>query len=167
MKVVRLSLWTVGRSLISWQADFFSPASKGKSLMKTSGVRRKAWGVRSGSFVFGVRFLWRHNLTSFMFPNQRFGEVCWHNMHILLHALSLFFCHCSINYQRSKLSKTLINSSEQFTSAKWGYANIFSNTSSQAQKQCGWTGRRTPQFARMNLAKPHKNWKWVQSSLSK
>jgi len=27
----------------------------------------------------------------FMFPNQRFGQVCWHNMHILLHALSLFY----------------------------------------------------------------------------
>ena len=25
----------------------------------------------------------------FMFPNQRLGEVCWHNMHILLHAISL------------------------------------------------------------------------------
>jgi len=23
----------------------------------------------------------------FMFPNQRFGDVFWHNMHILLHAL--------------------------------------------------------------------------------
>jgi len=27
----------------------------------------------------------------FMFPNQRFGQVCWHNMHIVLHALSLFY----------------------------------------------------------------------------
>jgi len=27
----------------------------------------------------------------FTFPNQRFGEVCWHNMHILLHALPLFY----------------------------------------------------------------------------
>jgi len=26
----------------------------------------------------------------FMFSNQCFGEVCWHNMHILLHAL-LFY----------------------------------------------------------------------------
>jgi len=24
----------------------------------------------------------------FKFPNLRFGEVCWHNMHIILHALS-------------------------------------------------------------------------------
>jgi len=27
----------------------------------------------------------------FMFPNQRFGEVYWHIMHILLHALPLFY----------------------------------------------------------------------------
>jgi len=25
----------------------------------------------------------------FTFANQRFGEVCWHNMHIILHAFSL------------------------------------------------------------------------------
>jgi len=25
----------------------------------------------------------------FTFANQRFGEVCWHNLHIVLHALSL------------------------------------------------------------------------------
>ena len=27
----------------------------------------------------------------FMFPNQCFGEVCWHNMHIRLHPLPLFY----------------------------------------------------------------------------
>jgi len=27
----------------------------------------------------------------FMFPNQRFGEVCLHNLHVLLHALPLFY----------------------------------------------------------------------------
>jgi len=27
----------------------------------------------------------------FMFPTQRFGEVCWHNLHIFLHKLSLFY----------------------------------------------------------------------------
>ena len=26
-----------------------------------------------------------------MFPNQRFGEVCWHSMHIFLHLLSLLY----------------------------------------------------------------------------
>jgi len=28
---------------------------------------------------------------TFMFPNQRFGDVFWHDLHILLHALPLFF----------------------------------------------------------------------------
>jgi len=40
----------------------------------------------------------------FMFPNQRFGEQ--HNMHILTHAISLFYVllhSININYQRSKL----------------------------------------------------------------
>jgi len=27
----------------------------------------------------------------FMFPNQRFREICWHNMYILLYALPLFY----------------------------------------------------------------------------
>jgi len=31
--------------------------------------------------------IWRH----ICFPNQHFGEVCWHNRHILLHALPLFY----------------------------------------------------------------------------
>jgi len=31
-----------------------------------------------------------------MFPNQRFGEVCWHNMHIFLHPLPLF--HVSLHW---------------------------------------------------------------------
>jgi len=31
--------------------------------------------------------IWRH----ITFPNQRFGEVCWHTLHVLLHALPLFY----------------------------------------------------------------------------
>jgi len=27
----------------------------------------------------------------FMFPNQRFGEVCWHNMHMRLYALLFIY----------------------------------------------------------------------------
>ena len=63
----------------------------------SSVVRRKfSWrGFISGiwwSFVFGVRSLWRHNLTPYSyFPNQCHGEVSWHNMHMLLHALPLFY----------------------------------------------------------------------------
>ena len=36
------------------------------------------WAVAYG----GQRFLWRHNMTSFTFAKQRFGEVCWRSMHI-------------------------------------------------------------------------------------
>ena len=44
----------------------------------------------------------------FPFANHRFAEVCWRNMHIILHALSLlvvvqFDTVLNINYQRSKL----------------------------------------------------------------
>jgi len=45
----------------------------------------------------------------FTFANQRFGEVCWHNMHIILYTLSLlvvvqFVTVMNINYyQRSKI----------------------------------------------------------------
>jgi len=41
-----------------------------------------------------------------MFPNQRFGEVCWHNMIcIIFTSTPLISCvvALSINYQRSKL----------------------------------------------------------------
>ena len=35
---------------------------------------------------------WRHIHVS----EQRFSEVCWQNMHILLHSLSFFYvCHCT------------------------------------------------------------------------
>jgi len=57
------------------------------------------------SFVFCVRSLLCHKFdVIFMFPNQRFGDVCWHNKLILLHALPLFYIFAlNINYyQRSK-----------------------------------------------------------------
>jgi len=44
-----------------------------------------------------IVFIWcSHFVTSqfddiLMFPNQRFGEVCLHNIHILLHALRLIY----------------------------------------------------------------------------
>jgi len=45
----------------------------------------------------------------FMFPNQRFGEVCWHNRHILLHVLPYFMCHCTVY----KLSAFQVRLSEE------------------------------------------------------
>jgi len=64
----------------------------------TSGVHRRfSWGgLVQGHMVGGL--VQDHTLfvTSqfdiiFMFPNQRFGEVCWHKMHDFLHLLPLFY----------------------------------------------------------------------------
>jgi len=59
----------------------------------------------------------------FMFRNQRFGEVCWHNRHIRLHALPYFMCHCT-EYKLSALQvriseeNKLNATTQQFISAK-------------------------------------------------
>jgi len=46
-----------------------------------------------------------------VFPNQRFGEVCWHNRHILLHALPLFYV--SLHWIYCKLSALQVRISEE------------------------------------------------------
>jgi len=62
-----------------------------------SGVRRKfSWGCFIQWYmvvicIWCALFVTPHFDVIFMLPNQRFGEVCWHIMHILLHALSLFY----------------------------------------------------------------------------
>jgi len=62
-----------------------------------SGVRRKfSWGgLVEGHMV--VICIWyalfvtsQYDVIS-MFPNHRFGEVCWHNMHVFLHPFPLFY----------------------------------------------------------------------------
>ena len=42
-----------------------------------------------------------------IFPNQRFGEVCWLNMHIFLHSLPYFMGHCT-EYMLSALQVRLL-----------------------------------------------------------
>ena len=93
---------------------------------KNSGVRRKfsMGGFAQGHMV--VICIWCAPFVTsqfdviFMFPNQRFGEVCWHNIQTFLHPLPLFLCHCSINYQRSKLGyrKKTNTTIQQFITAK-------------------------------------------------
>ena len=157
-----------------------------------SGVRRKfSWGgwfkVIWLSFVFGVRCLWRHNLTSFpCFQTNVLAKfvdiVC---IFFYIHS-PYFMCHCteyelsalqvrlsekknstprhSSNCKNNRLRvetgewNTLITTSEQFTTTKWGCANVSSNTGSWALKVCGWTGWCTPWFARSNSDKLQKNW---------
>jgi len=41
-------------------------------------------------------FVTSHYDVMVMFANQRFGEVCWHNMHIILHAPSSLFYNVSL-----------------------------------------------------------------------
>jgi len=41
--------------------------------------------------IWGALFVTSQLKVIFMFPNQRFGEVCWHDTNILPHALSLFY----------------------------------------------------------------------------
>ena len=59
----------------------------------------------------------------FMFPNQRFGEACWHNMHIIPHTLPYFMCHCT-EYKLSELQvriseeNKLNATTQQFITAK-------------------------------------------------
>ena len=56
-------------------------------------------------------------------PNQHFGEVCWHNMHILPHILPYFMCHCT-EYKLSALQvsiseeNSLKTTTQQFITAK-------------------------------------------------
>ena len=160
----------------------------------SSGVRRKfSWGGglvqgHRWQFVFGVRCLWRHNLTSFTcFQTNVLATfvdiIC---TFFYIHS-PYFMSHCTeyklwalqvrlsekntINattqqFISTKISgcalkqrnETLIPTSEQFTIAKSGCAKVSSNTSSWALKVCSWTGWRTPWFARSNFTKLHKNW---------
>jgi len=62
-----------------------------------------------------------------MFANQRFGEVCCHNMQTILHALSLLVVArrvtvININYElqisRPEQNTALIAKTEQFMTAK-------------------------------------------------
>jgi len=59
-----------------------------------------------------------------MFPNQRFGEVCWHNMHVFLYIHSPYFmCHCT-EYKLLVLQVTISEENtpnatiQQFVTAK-------------------------------------------------
>jgi len=56
------------------------------------------------------------------FPNQRFGEVCWHNTHVFHYVHSPYFmCHCTedklLGYRR-KIHPTLNATIQYFVTAK-------------------------------------------------
>jgi len=73
----------------------------------TCGVRRKfSWGGfiqwhRVVICIWCALFVMSQFDVIVLFPSQRFGEVCWHNMHIFLYIHSSYFmCQCTeyINY---------------------------------------------------------------------
>jgi len=118
-----------GKHIYCWSGN-----SKTKSKWKRfdiSGVCRK--------FLWGIFIQWHMVVISIwcalfvtsqcdvivLFPNQRFGEVCWHNMHIFLHPLPLLkaMCHCT-EYKLSALQVRLSEenicnaTTQQFITAK-------------------------------------------------
>ena len=77
--------------------------------------------------VMEVRYqLASRNFNIFTFANQRFGEACWHNVHIVLHALSLLVivqCVAVMNIsvfqiRRPEQNTELKAKTEQFITAK-------------------------------------------------
>ena len=68
-----------------------------KAMRYISGVRRKfSWGGLVQGHMVVICFWCALFATSqfdviSMFPNERFGEVCWHSMHCFLHPLSLLY----------------------------------------------------------------------------
>jgi len=85
----------------------------------SNGVRRKfSWGegfIQWHMVVISIScplFVTSQVDVIFIFPNQRFGEVSSHNMHILLHALSLFHQRSKLGY-RKKIHSTLRHSNSK------------------------------------------------------
>jgi len=61
-------------------------------ILYLSGVHRNfPWGVHSVAYGGHLYLVCYVCDVIVMFPNQRFGEVCWHNMHIRRHALPLIY----------------------------------------------------------------------------
>jgi len=72
------------------------------SIVACSGVRKKSsWGAfiqwhMVVICIWGALFVTSQFDVIFMFPNQGFGEVCWHNKHIFLRTRHL--CYVSLHW---------------------------------------------------------------------
>ena len=95
-------------------------------VFSSCGVRRKfSWGgLVHGRMVaiciWCALFVTAQFYITSMFPNQHFGEVCWHNMHIFSTSTPFILCviALNINYQRSKLGyRRKINSTLRHSSS--------------------------------------------------
>ena len=122
-----------------------------------------------------------------MFPNQRFREICWHNMHVLLHALPLIYVSLhwfqTISVQvRISEENTINATTQQFIIAKISGCALKQGSKTsplrqnnlQLQNEAALISRwiravkhrkcaaglfnAHPDLQRSNLAKLHKNW---------
>jgi len=96
------------------------------SLVKASGAYKKySWGgfhsVAYGRHLYLVCvvcdiIIWHHIHVS----KQHFGEVCWHNMHILLHALFLSYVSYKLSALQVEISgeNTLTATTQQLVNVK-------------------------------------------------
>ena len=135
------SLLSSCAALLFWVNAFhYQPFSCHVSIIVNSGVQRSGnargdclnlclpakfqyWAVAYDSHCYCIRAVcdvitWRHT-----FANQRFGEVCWHNKHIILHVLSLLVIAQRVKYSALQVRRpepnTAINAkTEQFITAK-------------------------------------------------
>ena len=100
-----------------------------------SGLRRKfSWGFihwhMVAIYIWCALFLTSQVDVIFMFPNQSYREICWHNMHILLHALPIFYVSLHwILYKVSALQVTISEENKLNATTQqliivniWGYA---------------------------------------------
>ena len=80
---------------------YFNCGDFGLFACGSSSVRRNfSWGGfiqrrRVVICIWCALFVTSQNDVIVLFPNQRFGEVCWHNMHIFLYIHSYFMCQCT------------------------------------------------------------------------
>jgi len=66
----------------------------------------------------------------FTFPRQRFGEVCWHSMHVILHALSLLVvvqCVIVVNISALQIRRPELNTALNAKTEQFITANISGN----------------------------------------
>ena len=93
---VRVMVSVMSSQAACWRTKIYS------AFADTSGVRRNfSWRGfiqrhRAVICIWCALFVTSQNDVIVLFPNQGFGEVCWHNMHIFLYIHSSYFmCQCT------------------------------------------------------------------------
>ena len=128
-----------------------------KQCSKTHSPLRQSSGVPSPN-IWGLQKIWGAK----MFDFRRISLFCMEKR-LSKHKMTIFSKNLGGPWPLL-LPPGYAYASEQLTTAKWGCANVLSNTSSGAQKMRGWTVWRTPRFARSNFAKLYKIWECAYST---